>query len=90
MHLDEQCIVVAIFLDGNDVQEVSTLLALSPKAIFRAAEESHLSTLHRLAIRLFVHKSQHQHLGCVDVLYDGGDKPVHFLKIQIHSLYIIK
>lgn len=84
VYLDEQGVVVAILLDGDNVQEISAFLAFGPKAVPRAAEEGHLAALHGAAIRFLVHKAQHQHFGRVGILYDGGNKPVHFIEVQIH------
>src|SRR5262249_27184008 len=38
----------------------------------------------RLAIGLFIHEAQHEHLSAGGILHDGGQQSVQFRKIELH------
>ena len=82
---DEQGVVVAVCLNGYHVQEVAALFTFGPQAVFRTAEESHLSRFHGLLVGFLVHEAQHQHFLCVVILDDGRNQAIHFLEIQFHN-----
>ena len=39
VYLNQQCILITVFLDRNDIQEITTLLTFRPKTVLGAAEE---------------------------------------------------
>ena len=84
MHLDKQCVVVAIYLDAYEVEEISTCLALRPQALATATPECHLLRIERLLVSLLIHVAEHEHVFRIGILYYGGYKSAAFLKIYLH------
>ena len=82
--LNQERVLVAILQDIDNLEEITTRLALGPELLPGAAIESNLAGLYRFLIGFFVHEAQHQDFARVVVLYDGGNKAAHFLKIQFH------
>ena len=84
LSLDEDGVVVAIHIHLFEVQEVAGSFALSPKAIATARPKSYLLGFLSFLETLLVHISEHQHLQCLVILYNGRNQPAHFFKIQCH------
>ena len=82
--LDEDGVVVAIHIHLFEVQEVAGSFALSPKAIATARPKCYLLGFLSFLETLLVHISEHQHLQCLGILYNGRNHPTHFFKIQCH------
>ena len=86
INLNQQCVIVTIGFDRNHIQEITALLSFGPETILGTAEKSYFPGLYCLVISFLIHKTKHQHLTSVIVLYDSGNKPIHFIKIQ-HFIY---
>ena len=82
VYLNQQSILVTVFFHGNHVQEVAALLAFRPKTVLGAAKECYLTGFYRLVVCFPVHKTQHQHLGRISILYNCRNESVHFIKVQ--------
>ena len=85
-YLNQQGIIVAVGLDGFDVQEISAFFSLGPQALLGTAVKSHLSAFYRFLIGFFVHESQHEYFLGMYVLDDGGNQSSHFVEIKFHRL----
>ena len=83
VYLNQQCILIAVFFDRNDIQKIATLLTFRPKTVLGAAEKSHFTGFYRFVVSFFIHEAQHQHLSGICVLYDCRNKSVHFIKIHL-------
>ena len=89
MNLDEERVVIAVFLDADEMEVIARRLTLGPQTFSRPAPEGDELRLYRLLIGFLVHEAQHQHLRGHCILYDGRHKSAHLLKIYIHSLIFI-
>ena len=81
IYLNEQCIVVAIGLDVDDIQEIAAFFSFGPKAVLGAAKEGNLTGFHGLLLGLFIHEAEHQHLLCIIILDDGWNQSAHLFEI---------
>ena len=59
VYLNQQCILIAVFFDRNDIQKIATLLTFRPKTVLGAAEKSHFTGFYRFVVSFFIHEAQH-------------------------------
>lgn len=74
VNLYEKRVVVAIFGYGDDVEEIATGLALSPKLLAATAEERHDALVLGFFESFLVHVAEHEDFASVIVLDDCGDE----------------
>jgi len=82
--LDEQRIIVAVYLDAHHIQEVAACLALGPQALAAAAVEAHTPALLRPGKGFFIHITQHEHLARSGILNNGGNQTAALLEVDCH------
>ena len=84
----QQCVVVAVNDDVNQMQEVAAGLAFGPKAITTATPEGYFACFDGLIVGLLIHVAKHQHVFGLGVLYNSGNQPATFFKIYFHFICI--
>ena len=76
MDTKQHGITVAVNANRSQMHRVPARLALLPQLLSRSAEKGRSMRSQRRIPRLAIHVRDHQHLGCLLVLYDGGDQPI--------------
>src|SRR5438105_14230498 len=84
----QKSVAIAIGSGRYQLEAVAGGLALRPKLVAGTAEKSNVPTPERQLERLPIHEAEHEHLAAGRVLHDGGQKPLHFVEVNlsIHAL----
>ena len=67
----KQRVVIAVYLQTDQIEEVPTGLSLRPQRLTRTAPEGDVTGVERLLVCFLVHEAQHQHILRLRVLNDG-------------------
>jgi hypothetical protein len=89
LHLQQQCVAIAIGLARNQTQAVARAFALGPEFVPRSAEERHISALQGTLHRSTIHESHHQDFPIGGVLHDGGYEATHLVEVEFPTHWFL-
>lgn len=81
--LQQDCVPIAIEVNGVDLLHVTALLTFSPQLIAAAAEVHGATRLKRLGVALGVHVRHHQDVARRSILGNGRQEPATLFKIWL-------